>query len=188
MTEKERETESTEENAKEREDNAGERGTMRNDEDGTMDETQTQSHDLRSIEESFDSVKNIEGSVVVRYGEIESLDFKLVKLKFLICLCLGLSLSCFNLTEMKEAKLKVLKPWLKQRKRTSKKVMKLSMSTRKRKNLGKKIRWMKMRILLVDMNLKSKNQSLNLTLQKNTPNSDGGSDGHQSRQTFVTEY
>ncbi|KAF3546758.1 hypothetical protein DY000_02009168 [Brassica cretica] len=74
MTEKERETESTEENAKEREDNAGERGTMRNDEDGTMDETQTQSHDLRSIEEPFDSVKNVEGSVVVRdeRGEIES--------------------------------------------------------------------------------------------------------------------
>ncbi|KAF2615483.1 hypothetical protein F2Q70_00012871 [Brassica cretica] len=47
---------------------------MRNDEDGTMDETQTQSHDLRSIEEPFDSVKNVEGSVVVRdeRGEIES--------------------------------------------------------------------------------------------------------------------
>ncbi|KAF2553300.1 hypothetical protein F2Q68_00036858 [Brassica cretica] len=73
MTVKERETESTEENAKEREDNAGERGTMRNDEDGTMDETQTQSHDLRSIEEPFDSVKNVEGSVVVRYGEIEKM-------------------------------------------------------------------------------------------------------------------
>ncbi|XP_018509279.1 uncharacterized protein LOC103835555 isoform X1 [Brassica rapa] len=74
MTEKEIETETTKENAKEREDNAGERGTMRNDEDGTMDETQTQSHYLRSIEEPFDSVKNVEGSVVVRdeRGEIES--------------------------------------------------------------------------------------------------------------------
>lgn len=67
MTEKERETETTKKNAKEREDNVGERGTMRNDEDGTMDETQTQSHYLRSIEEPFDSVKNVEGSVVVRY-------------------------------------------------------------------------------------------------------------------------
>ncbi|KAF3508405.1 hypothetical protein F2Q69_00001727 [Brassica cretica] len=74
MTEKERETETTKKNAKEREDNVGERGTMRNDEDGTMDETQTQSHYLRSIEEPFDSVKNVEGSVVVRdeRGEIES--------------------------------------------------------------------------------------------------------------------
>ncbi|KAF3512630.1 hypothetical protein F2Q69_00001728 [Brassica cretica] len=64
----------TEENAKEREDNAGEREIMRNDEDGTMDETQTQSHDLRNIEEPFNSVKNVEGSVVVRdeKGEIES--------------------------------------------------------------------------------------------------------------------
>ncbi|KAF2580688.1 hypothetical protein F2Q68_00001454 [Brassica cretica] len=64
----------TEENAKEREDNAGGREIMRNDEDGTMDETQTQSHDLRNIEEPFDSVKNVEGSVVVRdeRGEIES--------------------------------------------------------------------------------------------------------------------
>ncbi|KAF2545027.1 hypothetical protein F2Q70_00021115 [Brassica cretica] len=26
------------------------------------------------------------------------------------------------------------------------------------------------------------------TLQENTPNSDGGSDGHQSRRTFVTDY
>ena len=25
-------------------------------------------------------------------------------------------------------------------------------------------------------------------LQENTPNSDGGSDGHQGRRTFVTEY
>ncbi|KAH0863221.1 hypothetical protein HID58_080432, partial [Brassica napus] len=30
--------------------------------------------------------------------------------------------------------------------------------------------------------------SLCYSLQKNTPNSDGGSDGHQYRRTFVTEY
>ena len=27
-----------------------------------------------------------------------------------------------------------------------------------------------------------------VSLQENTPNSDGGSDGHQGRRTFVTEY
>ena len=32
------------------------------------------------------------------------------------------------------------------------------------------------------------NLLLNFTLQENTPNSDGGSVGHQCRRTFVTDY
>jgi len=53
-----------------REESAEERETVR---DCTTDETETRGDDPRSVAEMFDNMKNVEGAVSVRYGELLSL-------------------------------------------------------------------------------------------------------------------